>query len=82
MPALTRPTILSPSRIGVTTRIEGPSVPVYVSENVSPRRARAVCPRKLSPIRSAFGCVQRTRCGSMMVTKAIPVSLRTCSAYG
>ncbi len=28
MPALTRPTILSPSRTGVTTRIEGPSVPV------------------------------------------------------
>ncbi|SCF90810.1 hypothetical protein GA0115255_110816 [Streptomyces sp. Ncost-T6T-2b] len=28
MPALTRPTILPSSRIGVTTRIEGPSVPV------------------------------------------------------
>lgn len=82
MPALTRPMIREPSRIGVTTRIEGPSVPVYVSVNVSPRSARAVCPRNCSPIRSESGCVQRTRSGDMMVTKAIPVSLRTRSAYG
>lgn len=80
MPALTRPTIRPPSRTGVTTRMEGPSVPVYVSENVSPRSARAVCPRKVSPIRPVVGCVQRTRCGSMIVTKATPVCLRAASA--
>lgn len=50
MPALTRPTIRPLSRIGVTTRIEGPSVPVYVSVKVCPRRAFAVFPRKVSPI--------------------------------
>ncbi|SCF90814.1 aerobic C4-dicarboxylate transport protein, partial [Streptomyces sp. Ncost-T6T-2b] len=49
---------------------------------VWPRRAFAVFPRKVSPIWLVSGCVQRTRSVSMIVTKAIPVSSRTRSAYG
>ncbi len=82
MPALTSPTTRPPSRIGVTTRIDGPRVPVYVSTKVSPSSARSMWPMKGLPISAAFGWVQRTPSGSMIVTKAIPVPARTRSAYG
>lgn len=47
MPALTSPTTRCrpSSYTGVTTRTEGPSVPVYVSENVCPFKAGPMCPR-------------------------------------
>ena len=46
IPADTRPTILPEAlRTGTMVRIDGPSVPVYTSVNVSPRRAGSMVPR-------------------------------------
>ena len=46
MPADTSPTILpDPLRTGTMVRTDGPSVPVYTSVNVSPRRAGSMLPR-------------------------------------
>ncbi len=80
MPALTRPTIRSPSRTGVTARTDGPSVPVYVSVNVRPCSAGPVCPRKGRPIWAGSGWVQRMPRGSMIVTKSTSVSRTTATA--
>ena len=51
MPADTRPTIRpEPSRTGTIARIDGPSVPVYTSVNVSPRSAGSMVPMYFPPI--------------------------------
>lgn len=82
IPALTSPTTRPSSVTGVTARTDGPSVPVYVSVKVCPRRAGPVRPRKRRPISSRVGWVQRMPRGSMIVTKSTSASRITCSAYG
>ncbi len=58
MPAETSPTIRpSDAYTGATARIDGPSVPVKTSVNVSPRNAGSVVPRYFWPISDGSVCV-------------------------
>lgn len=82
MPALTRPTILPLSQMGVTARTDGPRVPVYVSVKGVPSSAGPMCPRKCFPISVSSGWVQRMPFVFMIVTKSTPVSFWTWRAYG
>ncbi len=83
MPAETSPTMRpSDAYTGATARIDGPSVPVKTSLNVSPRSAGSVVPRYVWPISDGSVCVYRVPSGDMIVMNAIWVSCRTFSVTG
>ncbi len=83
MPADTSPTMRPvPSRTGAIARIDGPSVPVYTSVNVSPRSAGSMVPRYFPPICVGSVWVNRVRSGAMIVMNAMSVFLRTASVTG
>ena len=83
MPADTSPTMRPVlSRTGATARIDGPSVPVYTSLNVSPRSAGSMVPMYFPPIWVGSVWVNRVRSGAMIVMKAMSVFLRTASVTG
>ncbi len=57
MPTATSATTCSPWRTGTTERTEGPSEPVYSSENGMPLGASPTCPAKWPPMSSGRGWV-------------------------